>query len=256
MASPSLHILNGDSLLHRFPDQITGQKLVMRECLMDGPVKASLDEDFELFYQDRGAFLSTLIDEDISKERYVKDVGVLFEKIQSSIDHTDIVLWFEYDLFCQVNSWFILWLISKNTTQNYNVWMVHPKEEAPYSFAAHTAEELAYAFEHAQPVTDLDLGLLAQLWPAYCNQDNQRLVTLAHALESTHPFLMPTIQAHLERQPTDESPGRLIQTLMQIKQSSPKATFGEIFQEFSRREGIYGMGDLQVKQLLQSTKEE
>tara|TARA_A100001015_G_scaffold174761_1_gene194284 strand:- start:3963 stop:4067 length:105 start_codon:yes stop_codon:yes gene_type:complete len=33
-------------------------------------------------------------------------------------------------------------------------------------------------------------------------------------------------------------------------------TFGEIFQEFSRREGIYGMGALQVKQLLQSTKEE
>lgn len=215
---------------------------------MDGPVRASLEQDLDHFYKDRVTFLSALTDDEISKERYVKEVGGLFEKIQSSIDHTDIVLWFENDLFCQVNCWFILWLIARNTSQDYNVWMVHPKEEAPYSFAAHTSEELVHAFEHAQPVSDLDQ--LAQLWPAFCNQNDQNLVTLAHALESTYPFLMPAIQAHIERQPTDQSPGRPIQTLMQIKQSNPKASFGEIFQEFSRREGIYGMGDLQVKQLL------
>lgn len=215
---------------------------------MDGPVAASLEQDLNLFYKDRVTFLGALTGEVILKEKYVKEVGGLYEKIQSSMDHSDLYLWFEHDLFCQVNSWFILWLIARNTSQDLHAWMVHPKEEAPYSFAAHTTQELVHAFEHAQPVSDLDQ--LAQLWPAFCNQDNQRLVTLAHSLESTYPFLMPAIQAHIERQPTDHSPGRPIQTLMQIKQSRPEAIFGEIFYEFSRREGIYGMGDLQVKQLL------
>ena len=219
---------------------------------MDGPVGASLEQDLDLFFKDRVTFLGALTDQDISKEKYLKEVGDLFEKIQSTTDHNNLYLWFEHDLFCQVNSWFILWLISKNTTQNYNVWMVHPKEEAPYSFAAHTAEELAYAFEHAQPVTDLDLGLLAQLWPAYCNQDNQRLVTLAHALESTYPFLLPATQAHLDRQGTPDSPGRPIQTLREIMSENPLATFGEVFRLFSEKEAIYGFGDLQVQRLLQS----
>jgi hypothetical protein len=248
--SMSVHILNGDSLWHQFPDQIAGDKLVMRECLMDGPVAASLEQDPDLFYKDRVTFLRALTDEEISQERYMKEVGGLYEKIQSITDHSNLYLWFEHDLFCQVNCWFILWLIARDTSHDYDAWMVHPKEEAPYSFAAHTTDELVHAFEHAQPVTELDQ--LGKLWPAFCNQDNQRLVTLAHALETTYPFLLPAIQAHLDRHPTDESPGRPIQTLMQIKQSSPEASFGEIFQEFSRREGIYGMGDLQVKQLLRS----
>ncbi|MDR9447402.1 MAG: hypothetical protein RI519_06710 [Balneolaceae bacterium] len=222
----------------------------MRECLMDGPVAASLEQDLDLFYKDRVTFLSALTDTNISKESYTKEVGGLFGMIQYSIDHANLVLWFEHDLFCQANCWCILWLITKSSCDAVTVWMVHPKEEAPYSFAAHTTQELVQAFDHAQPVKEIDQ--LAQLWPAYCNQDNQGLVTLAHKLKSTYPFLMPAIQAHLDRHPTDESPGRPIQTLMQIKQSSPEASFGEIFQEFSRREGIYGMGDLQVKQLLQS----
>ena len=250
MASPSLHILNGDSLLHRFPDKITGQKLVMRECLMDGPVGASLEQDLDLFFKDRVTFLGALTDQDISEEKYLKEVGDLFEKIQSTTDNNNLYLWFEHDLFCQVNSWFILWLISKNTTQDYTVWMVHPKEEAPYSFAAHTAEELVHALEDAQPVTKLDQ--LAQLWPAYCNQNNQRLVTLAHVLESTYPFLMPAVQAHLDRQETLDSPGRPIQTLREIMRENPSATFGEVFRLLSKKEAIYGFGDLQVQRLLQS----
>jgi hypothetical protein len=248
--SMSVHILNGDSLWHQFPDQISGQKLVMRECLMDGPIAASLEQDLDLFYKDRVTFLSALTDEDISHERYEKEVGVLFEKIQSTTDHSNLYLWFEHDLFCQVNSWFILWLISKNTTQDYSVWMVHPKKEAPYSFAVHTTEELVHAFEHAQPVTELDQ--LAQLWPSYCNQENQGLVTLAHKLESTYPFLMPAVQVHLDRQETPDRLGRPIQTLREIMRENPSATFAEVFRLFSKKEAVYGFGDLQVQRLLQS----
>ena len=33
-----VHILNGDALAERFPKEIPGLKIIMRECLISGPV--------------------------------------------------------------------------------------------------------------------------------------------------------------------------------------------------------------------------
>lgn len=33
------HILNGDALKSQFPEQILGEKIIARECLVDGSVE-------------------------------------------------------------------------------------------------------------------------------------------------------------------------------------------------------------------------
>ena len=38
-SSSTVHILNGDALLDRFPFGIEGEKIIMRECLIDGNIK-------------------------------------------------------------------------------------------------------------------------------------------------------------------------------------------------------------------------
>ena len=40
------HILNGDSLSGQFPEEIPGEKVIFRECLVDGPVQADSEEVF------------------------------------------------------------------------------------------------------------------------------------------------------------------------------------------------------------------
>ena len=49
------HILNGDSLHGHFPEQIKGDVLIMRECLVDGDVQGAELEDL---FSVREAFIT------------------------------------------------------------------------------------------------------------------------------------------------------------------------------------------------------
>ena len=49
------HILNGDSLKERFPKAISGNVLVCRECLVDGPTTSETLEDI---YKVRAHFIA------------------------------------------------------------------------------------------------------------------------------------------------------------------------------------------------------
>jgi len=55
------------------------------------------------------------------------------------------------------------------------------------------------------------------------------------------------IQAHIDRFPTNNELGRPQQRLLAIKDQLKTNDFGQIFQQFSKEEGIYGFGDSQVK---------
>ncbi len=72
------HLLNGDALRQRFPQQIDGEVLVAHEHLVDGDVQSSsLKELFEL----RARFITTAYD-GYSIEEYYKGTVIEFEKIQ------------------------------------------------------------------------------------------------------------------------------------------------------------------------------
>jgi hypothetical protein len=49
---------------------------------------------------------------------------------------------------------------------------------------------------------------------------------------------------------TNENPGRPSQSLIAIMNQFKTEDFDTVFREFSKREPIYGFGDLQVKRLL------
>jgi hypothetical protein len=49
------HILNGDALLFKFPSSIPGEKIVFRECLVDGPVDF---DSFEALILGRSKYLA------------------------------------------------------------------------------------------------------------------------------------------------------------------------------------------------------
>lgn len=93
-----IHILNGDSLKEQFQDEIQGDLIVMRECLVDGNTEGeSLDE----LYKTRAHFISDSYG-DFTPDDYFKKTVSEFEKIQSIQANSDINLWFEDELFCQV----------------------------------------------------------------------------------------------------------------------------------------------------------
>ena len=97
------HILNGDSLAHSFPEtKIPGDVIVVREALIDGELSG---DSLQEFWQTRAKHIG------ISPGEYHNKVVTEFEKIVDAPANAEFNLWFEYDLFCQVNMWFVLSLI-------------------------------------------------------------------------------------------------------------------------------------------------
>src|SRR6188768_902786 len=103
------HLLNGDALIEKIQGaNITGEVIICRECLIEGETLAgSLEE----FCKARSKFISRTYS--VTIDSYFEKCVFEFEKILNLQTNSEVNLWFENDLFCQVNMWFILSLISK-----------------------------------------------------------------------------------------------------------------------------------------------
>lgn len=101
-----INVLNGESLKEYFEKKcnMEAEEVVsFNECLADG----TLHEDIfsEEFFSVREKFIteSYRVSEEAYKEKSVKELKPLLKK-----DYDEIILWFDYDMFCQVNMLVVL----------------------------------------------------------------------------------------------------------------------------------------------------
>jgi hypothetical protein len=234
-----VHVLNGDALLDQFPESISGERLAMRECMIEGPLNsATLDS----FYQDRMAFLS--FQYQTAEETYKTRTIAEFEKLAKLPADHQINLWFEQDLFCQANLWFVCAYLVLHHKSNA-VYLIMPTSFSNDGFGGLNSRELSSLYDDKKPFRHLKE--FAALWEFYRLGKNTELQQLAVELTGTYPYLKEAVQAHLDRLRTGDSLGRPINSLIRIINDLDTTEFGPVFQEFCVREGIYGFGDSQVK---------
>ena len=235
----TFHVLNGDALKEQFPSEIKGKKIVARLCLVDGPVEGATTE--ELFAV-RAKFIAQNYPGFTEADYF--NYALETRSIQEIPNGSTINLWFEDDLFCQVNFWFILDFINKD--KNYTLNLVRPLAHSEYAFGGMNEAELIQALENKIEITKEDQKILKQFWNAYQENDLLELLMLAQDLKDKFPFLIPAIYAHLDRL---SEPSRPKSTLMKIMKDLKTDQFGLVFQAFCKKESIYGFGDLQVKRI-------
>lgn len=208
----------------------------MRECLIDGDVSGNtLDEFIRTRKKSMHQMYGT------SEEEYESKTVPELNKI-IEIRNGEVNLWFEDDLFCQVNFWCCCQLL---VDKNITAYLIRPEDSLQYGFAGLSQEELQKAFTDRIKLEDSDLKMFADLWRNYQQNDNETLLTISGKNSNMFPFLGPAVQAQINRQPIGH--GLPEQTLAEIIDSSSHPDFGPVFQEFSKRLPIYGFGDLQVK---------
>lgn len=240
------HILNGDSLAKIFAQTtIRGNRIVCRECLIDGPLSG---DNLLQFWAARASYISSTYN--FTDENYMRDVAAEFEKIINLPDESEICLWFENDLFCQANMWFILSLIASSSKQ-YNVFRVYPVINNIYDnwkgFGISTADLLEQSYRNKVLFTQSDLKLGNDIWSAYKAGNFNKLHELSRTKSVCFQYLEEVCVAHIDRFPSDGTLGRPEKLVSQLLQSTHN--FNELFAEFSEIEGIYGFGDLQVKNI-------
>jgi hypothetical protein len=242
------HILNGDALAEKFPKEaIEGELIVFRECLVEGPLDGRTPAEF---WQTRARFISQTYGD--TPAGYGAKVGTEVEKIRRIPGGAEVNLWFEHDLFCQVNTWFVLALLEARE-DSLLVNRVMPQADTGadvwHGFGPADGERLVPAYWNRVPLTRQDLALGKDLWEAYRRHDLEGLEALAGRETNSFPYLREVVQAHRERYPEAGRRPRPLAVLADIV-GAGTTDFPAIYREFFRREGIYGFGDSQVRNLL------
>lgn len=235
----NLHVLPGDSLTETFNRSgIEGDVIVCRECLVEGEVRA---ETLEEFWKVRASFLDRANGE--KGGSYLKDVAAELEKLRDLPSETEVNLWFENELFCQTNMWFCLSLLRDTRAAVNRVFPVRAENDVWKGFGDLEAEDLADCFSKRKKLSPDDIKLGADLWDAYQNSDHDELLRLLATPSECFPFLEDVVAAEIAK---DSRPKKVLKEI----EKTGLTEFTDVFAEFSRRAGVYGFGDSQVKKIL------
>ncbi|UCS94599.1 DUF1835 domain-containing protein [Echinicola marina] len=245
----SFHILNGDALREKFPSSLIGEIIVFRECLVDGDINGDSDQEF---YQSRAQFISKAYG-DVKPERYFEITVSELEKIKQIPQESSVYLWFEDDLFCQVNCWYVLHQLS-NQHHSGEVILVRPFTRLEYGFGGLDMQGLKEAFERGKFLSNEEFLVLSKMWKAYLSKNDNELYDLVNELPDFFSYLLEAVKAEVARRPSNGDFGRPEQSIINIIEELQTDEFAPVFREFCKRESIYGFGDLQVKNLLEKVK--
>lgn len=239
------NILNGDALAYSFPDaKIEGEIIVVREGLIDGDLSGNNLQDF---WRSRAKYMG------LTEAEYHNSVVKEFEKIVTAPDDSEFNLWFEYDLFCQVNMWFVISIIlslpiKKRVFAVYTSYLDKASRQFWNGFGPANSDELKVCYADRIPLSTADLHLGQDLWKAYKNGDLEELANLSKNRSLAFPYLQEVVNAHVDRFPKDGTRGRPEKVIEDITKNI-STDFRKVFKEFWERESIYGFGDTQLKSL-------
>lgn len=245
------HILNGDALTDRMDAAGFENFIVCREALIDGPVNAT---DINEFWKMRAGFIADNLDTETDK--YFEYVVTEFDKLKEVPVYSRVNLWFGDDLFCQANCWFIVNYLDQLGLSGslYRVFpIIKSQQQRWYEFGGLSAHDFRKSYELRVPFGTGDVTLAKNLWKAYSTNDLDTLQSLASTPTEVFHDLDEVVQAHIERYPPEGELSRPERTLKEIMNSG-LTDFRHIFPAFNNREGIYGFGDTQVKNILANMK--
>lgn len=243
--SNTWHVLNGDALLRQFPN-LKGEKVVIRECMMDGPLSTDFNDDF---WQNRADYIkNTFSAED---EDYVTKAKNEIERLSLIENGDQVYLWFEDDLFCQANLWFTLAFIEHlHPFSSVFYDLVRPNHLDWTGFGCMSNSDLLAAFDEREKLHPEHLDTFYLLWHSFVRGDSSVMEKCYSGLLKTLPRLTEIVLAIKDRL---KSPPRPETSILQLYDTGHQ-TFGSLFKAFSKKEGVYGYSDLQVLDMIKKLK--
>lgn len=242
----TLHITNGDSLNDRLTSMdIPGDFAVWREMLCEGKTVANLASD--AFRKARIAFF---------KKKYPDQVGLYDDQFGSQLaiiaeahQYDDVVLWFEYDLFCHINMLACISFLRAcgykgNTYLVCSGWVDGEKELK--ALGELTDVQLKEHYTQKVLLDNHDLFLADDLWRLYCSNDHLKLKP-QRAKDSNFKYLSNCISAHKERFPHLKTGLNTLETnMLRLIRKYEIHSERQLCGYMLNYQGYYGYGDAQI----------
>lgn len=248
MSKQPLHITNGSVLTNILNDlNVEGDKLTWQEMLCEGPtIEAVYSNDFLNLRQ---SFFDTFYDIDLDGKKIKKEL----KKLDSTDDYSEIVLWFEYDLFCHINMVAVISLIQQKKIDLPIYLVCSGRVEGSKclkSLSELSTGELLKHYKKKVLLNEEDINIASSVWGIYCGIDHNLLKPFI-VKPSSYKYLSNCLKAHLERFP-DSTDGLNIleKNILEIINKETISTKHHLLGYALNYQGFYGFGDMQLSRII------
>jgi hypothetical protein len=236
------HVTNGDSLSSRIAAAaIPGTRSLWCDILHEGPVPAGLSH--EQLCATRARYLA-----DVGYGAY-EDLSTSFREAQGAIDrpsYDELVLWFEHDLFDQLNLIQLLDRLAEHPPQAKQSLVSidgFPGYPNFRGMGELKPEEVALLFPDRRPIDETQLSLARRAWAAFRAPTPSALRELVMDDISALPFLGAALSRHLEEFPSEKHGlSRTEERILGLVEHGPVA-IGELFARMYEDERYFFIGD-------------
>jgi hypothetical protein len=240
-----LHILNGGATETTLAQTtVPGSRFSFCDVLIEGPTPAINGSDWRrLRVQHLASAYGIEVDECELNFEQQEEVFTSFNR------HDEVTLWFEADLFCQLNLLFVLDWFARRELGETRLSLIcigeFPGRPNFRGLGELNPDELASLFEKRNIVSQETLQLAAHAWEAYRSYNPQSLEQLLRAETSALPFLRKATELHLARFPSIRNGLNRVENVTLELIAAGAVQFGDLFPRFIEREPEYGFGDAQ-----------
>ncbi len=252
MGTNTLHITNGDSLTHRIKELnlVEGEFLVWREMLCEGPAEIKVETESSI--KKRKAFLKKYYR--IPVEDYEEKFISQLKKLDDLQAYDEIILWFEYDLFCHVNMISAISLLMRKGIGEIPVYLVCSgrveHEKRLFGLGELSDSQLKKHYNDRIKLTLDDLELAAYVWTLYC-ESNPKKIAGQIKKHSSFEYLSICLRAHLQRFPNMLTGLNVLEhNILEMVDTYDIKNIKQLMGYTLEYQGYYGYGDMQMKRVL------
>ncbi|MCK5442774.1 MAG: DUF1835 domain-containing protein [Maribacter sp.] len=253
--SSLLHITNGDNLTNRLESlHLKGDIITWREMLCEGKTLTNVGS--ESFWKTRFEFLSK--NYKVTKTWFVEKTLKEYRSLCNHKQQDQIVLWFEYDLFCQINMLAVIsWLKTHRKYANISLVCSGNENETDtmYGLGEVNDEQLLELYENRIELSQDDIEYADYVWQLYCSDNPIRLENLTDFRDYQFDYLSDAIKSHLRRFPSIKNGLNGIENhILQLSVDKKPKSKRELVRTALSNQGLYGFGDTQYERIITSLK--
>lgn len=200
---PPLHVANGHCTTRLIEAAgLPGRTSIWADALHDGPVPNVTDDQL---IRIRAEFIADGLD--VSVDDVEADLKQWRAMVDDDDRYDELVLWFEHDLFDQLNLIQLLTRIGRDRPIRKPASLIsidrYPGHPHFKGLGELTPADIAALYDTRRPVTPQQLRVAARAWDAFCSGERARLDALVACDTSALPFLEPALRRHLAEAPSE-----------------------------------------------------
>lgn len=247
-----LHITNGNALTDYLKELgFTDAILTWQEMLCEGPTIAAIYS--KEFLNIRKDFLGSTYALEVDES----ELNMELSKLNDTSMYSEVVLWFEYDLFCHINLLGVLNLLHQRHIHLPLSLVCSGRiksEKNLKGLSELSGENLLDHYRNRVFLKDSDKDLGITLWRTYCGKDHNLLKPFI-TKKSSFEYMGSCLKAHLKRFPDQFSGlGALEENILKIIRDEEVRSIHHLLGYTLNYQGYYGFGDTQLLRLINHLK--